>query len=231
MYDASGFGVNILDLKRLIDQHPEKNFFVIDWESFENYMLGTPAVNLPTTLKDVGCTAESLEEFSYKKLCKYFKYSKHNLIHCFKIGGCKNCNLKCSHPVYKFQDYIYWKVKTLYDFLIAQKSQRKSNTNASIKPQSPRVSTRIQPKQKQPMGNGLSYTYYMQQAKRYSRGVAPDARTRVVRVDYKNQRCWLNGLGAIKPYAIRGVVLAVMEGKCILSNPSALREWRGFIKE
>lgn len=85
--------------------------------------------------------------------------------------------------------------------------------------------------QEQPQMCKISYGCYMQQAKKYS-GVTPsNARARVLQVNYKEQYCVLTKAGVRRQFQIRKVVSAVMNGTLVLSNPSALREWRGFIKD
>ena len=124
VYDASAFGTNIDGLKNFMGLYSQYNFYIIDWESFENYILGTEVFNLRYTLKDAGCKYESLEQFSTNKLDELLQqymggYSKSHLPKCFKVRGCINCtsNKSCYYVGYAFNKFIYGKVGVLFNRL------------------------------------------------------------------------------------------------------------------
>lgn len=91
VYDASAFAYQIESLLEVIG-----NRFcnVLDWESFENYILRCNPFNIILTQKECDCYTESLEQFSTESLSKIIEYSSgksySKCLH--KLSKCNECN-------------------------------------------------------------------------------------------------------------------------------------------
>lgn len=96
VYDASAFGAQIADLRAFFDKWKPNGISVLDWESFEWYILKSKVFNEVYTLKDVDLRAESLEQFCTKRLNELVSYDKSKLLKCLKLdrncGRCHNCS-------------------------------------------------------------------------------------------------------------------------------------------
>lgn len=92
VYDASAFGAQIIEFDTLLEKC--NNLKVLDWESFEHYILASDFIKKEITLADTGCSWESLERFCTDYLENLIPYTKSNLAPCLKLD--RNCSL-CSH--------------------------------------------------------------------------------------------------------------------------------------
>ena len=121
IYDASAFGAYINSLDFFIKGNNNRaNIYVLDWESFEWYILGSKVYNEHYSLQDLDCNVESLEQFSTLKLSdKIERYSKDYLNKCLRRSRCNNCKKGsgCRFRLNTYKDLIYGEVKILYDFI------------------------------------------------------------------------------------------------------------------
>lgn len=118
VYDAAAFGAQISDFNNFFIDRKPSNVKVLDWESFEWYVLGSVMFDRHYSLADVGLSAESLEQFCTKKLSTIIEYNKSNLPKCMKLDrDCKKCpsSLECgfktSLPTEEI--FVYDSVKTI----------------------------------------------------------------------------------------------------------------------
>ena len=118
VYDAAAFGTQIADLNKFfIDRRPS-TIKVLDWESFEWYVLGSPMFNQHYTLADVGLLAESLEQFCTERLDTIIGYNKNSLLNCMRLDkNCKKCPscVQCDYKNSKKPEdlFIYNSLKTI----------------------------------------------------------------------------------------------------------------------
>lgn len=90
VYDAAAFSTEIEDLVKYISSRA--NVKVLDWESFEHYVLQSKLFGINLTLDDAGCHYESLEQLATEKLSEIIPYSKSQLSKCLLPESvCGNC--------------------------------------------------------------------------------------------------------------------------------------------
>lgn len=209
VYDVAAIGTYITDLKDFVRRASECRFFMIDWESFEHYILASSVFNSKFTLQDAGCNFESLEQFSTEKLKSMLNgYKKETLPLCFKVNGCRRCSRPCSFAFYTFTSLIYGKVHDFYATLMRLVGQKTGGTNGASR---------------------LPYRQYMDRAGQLKKQWA-GVLYRVVSVDWATDTCLIEGKGLRRNAKVGVVVQKLMTGEIALSNPSALRDWKYFVK-
>lgn len=124
VYDASAFGayINLLDFS-ITSNKSKVNIYVLDWDSFEGYILGSRIYNEHYTLKDLDFNNESLEQFMTNKLSeKLENYNKNSLHKCLRSSRCKNCKdgSGCRYRIFPYMDLIYGKVRLFYESIANQ---------------------------------------------------------------------------------------------------------------
>lgn len=104
VYDSSvyaPFMTSLLNVLRIAD-YLNKNVQVLDWESFETYVLSLPMFSINLTLEDTKCGFNSLEKMSEIKLAELINYNKSVLLTCLKMNTkCESCK---SFKECKFKD-------------------------------------------------------------------------------------------------------------------------------
>jgi hypothetical protein len=98
VYDAAAFGYQISAFIDTLAKYKDLNVKILDWDSFECYLLGSSIFDEKYTQKDMDCYSESLEQFCTDRLCERINYHKGTLPKCFKMtnvcGRCDNVG-KC----------------------------------------------------------------------------------------------------------------------------------------
>lgn len=119
VYDAAAFGYQFGSLMDTLAKYKDINIRVLDWESFECYLLGSDIFNETYTQKDMDCYSESLEQFCTDRLRTLIAYHKGSLPKCFKkeniCGHCSHvsgCRFKHSEQE-REQLVIYNNLKTI----------------------------------------------------------------------------------------------------------------------
>ena len=69
VFDASAYGF-FYDVLLSVIRRSKKQISVLSWNSFENYLLGTPVFGCVLTKEDVACYSNSLEQLSTTRLKK-----------------------------------------------------------------------------------------------------------------------------------------------------------------
>lgn len=200
VYDSSDFGTKISLLLKFMQQYNKCNYFIIDWVSFENYILASKMFNIKIDYTNMSYKYESLEQYSTAVLSNIIQgYDKSRLPKCLKFDRCYGCNRGsyCKFCNRSFYELIYSKVDTLVKYL-------------STKYELVRVD--------------LTYNQFIKAAKN---GIDKDKVT-IQNVDFSNNRCTING----RSISITKIVSSIKFGtnKVRLSNPSILRDWKGFRK-
>lgn len=205
VYDAAAMGTIAVELKTFMELHKECSFFIIDWDSFESYLLSTPAIKHPVTLKDCGCFYESLEQYATKVLENlYGAYDKSKLSHCFKIDGCKDCkyNSGCVHSVYNYSKFIMGRVLLLYKYLSTLQY------------------------------NMVDYNTFIKQVRLNNMSKAHSTEYKIVKVEDSFGRCVLQlNNNNIEHIGIFVLVWLLMYGHIFVKNPEKLKNWSGFKRE
>lgn len=121
VYDASAFGAYIDLLRDLINANIGKiNIYVLDWNSFEGYILGSKLFNEHYDLEDLDFNSESLEQFMTDRLSEKLEgYSKKCLHKCLCVDRCINCKnaTGCKYRLFDYKDLVYDEVKILHDYV------------------------------------------------------------------------------------------------------------------
>lgn len=207
VYDAAAMGALVLTLKDFIKAHANCNFFVIDWESFEYYILASAVFNEQYTLKDIGCKYESLEQFATERLKELIpKYRKKHLPLCLRYGGCTACveRTNCHCVNYTFDKYIYGKVSTLY-------TVAKNNVYQKLQGVS-----------------GVTYAFLVQQV--HNLRDAGLCAYHIDAVDHAKNTCRLSYNNITTVVNTTDLVQRLLCKQVTVTNPSALKGWRGFVE-
>lgn len=87
------------DLYETIRQYSTKcKFYLLDWQSFENYILNSKSYNANINLEDTKCNYNSLEIYSEQLIKKYVAdYRKDNLSKCLRRDRCIECKKNCKN--------------------------------------------------------------------------------------------------------------------------------------
>lgn len=118
VYDAAAFGVYMDLLWNVIRRYPKVQFYILDWDSFENYILKSKVYQQEIRLEDADYHYESYETYSTQKLGELIAgYSKTTLHKCLKRERCVDCKdvAGCEYKKYTYDDLIYDGMKKLYD--------------------------------------------------------------------------------------------------------------------
>lgn len=103
VYDAAAFAYSA---NAFFEAIKGKSIQILDWESFENFILRQKVFNVVLEQKDCTCVWESLEEYSTKKLSELVEgYSKSSLPRCIKNKSvCSSCS-KVNNCHYKHSEF------------------------------------------------------------------------------------------------------------------------------
>lgn len=123
VYDAAAFAPFIDVLQNVIKQLSYMSINVLDWDSFEAYVLNSPMLGKTLQPKDADCSYESFEQFATLELQKILprNANKNHLSFCLKVERCtgqcpyiSECTLKRKHYselIYDGLKYFEEKVK------------------------------------------------------------------------------------------------------------------------
>lgn len=107
VYDASAFAFSA---KEFFEVTKESNVKILDWESYENFLLRNEPFCEEYNQMDMDCYYESLEQFSEERLVQLIGYHKGSLLKCIKkdciCGQCNkvaNCHFKHRQLDYKLK--------------------------------------------------------------------------------------------------------------------------------
>lgn len=126
VYDASAFGCYVDLINLVIREYPDVNFYILDWDSFEYYILNSKLIRGSVTYKDVDYTYESFEQFCTDKLKEFIPaYTKSKLPLCLKVSGCVSCKHTndCAFVHYDHNDLIYGGLERLKDAAIVMRGE------------------------------------------------------------------------------------------------------------
>lgn len=206
-YDASAFGIEKDKLETLISRYAtNKNtnysFTIIDWESFEHYILSTKVYNIFLKQSDYGCKYISLERYAEQFIKKVItNYNKTSLNLCLRRNRCRNtCNNKyqCSYCNTNYLDLICYKVAVLYNY-VEQHYKRQKVDISYIK--------------------FYAYNKHIQREK-----IKPCYR--IDSVNLRDNTCNIEDIS--RTLDIIDVVQQVQKNNCCLSNASILKDWIGW---
>lgn len=104
VYDASAFAFNAKSFFDYVKNTPVK---ILDWESFEHFILKQELFGISLTQKDCDYSHESLEQYSTEIIEKLIPYTKAGLVKCLKKDyQCSKCNrISFCKYVHKGFDY------------------------------------------------------------------------------------------------------------------------------
>lgn len=92
VYDSAAFGSNIFDLVKHINSQPIDTIQVLDWYSFEWYILSQRELNVYIDPKTLGCDAESIEQYATEYIESRCRYTKSKIHPCItKSSRCTAC--------------------------------------------------------------------------------------------------------------------------------------------
>lgn len=120
IYDACAFASYVDLLLETIRKYNNINIYVLDWESFEGYILESKMFQMKFSLKNLDYSYESLEQFLTEKISEKLKgYSKDKLHKCLKRTRCELCKdgTGCSYRKFKYEDLVYDEIRLIYDFI------------------------------------------------------------------------------------------------------------------
>lgn len=107
VYDASAFAFSAKEFFKVIEG---SNIKILDWESYENFLLRNEPFCEEYNQMDMDCYYESLEQFSEERLMQLTGYHKGSLLKCIKkncvCGKCDkvtNCQFKHGQLNYKLK--------------------------------------------------------------------------------------------------------------------------------
>lgn len=214
MYDYSGMGLYVDSVQSIVKSNPTINFYIVDWQSFEHYILVSNVLKLNYTLDDIGCNYESLEQFATERImcCYPIKYTKERLITCLQRNGCKYCtkhNL-CTVSVYKYDDYIYDKLEPLYD-CIHKEWRNRARGIAKI--------------------TYNDFCKKVDSLKQLNKGERVIKSLHIDTTDFVFNLCKCSDTksGSVV-MSITDLVNKIMSNMLVISNPSMLKEWVGFVE-
>ena len=108
VYDSAAYAPfmsSLIDVLR-IAKLQNKNVQVLDWESFETYILSLPMFNEHLTLEDTKCDFNSLEQMPEIRLTQLINYDKASLLPCLQTSvmcemckSFKNCKFQSNRKV------------------------------------------------------------------------------------------------------------------------------------
>lgn len=110
IYDASAFGAYIGLFQEVFNSNNSAHIYVLDWDSFEGYILGSKVYNEHYTLADLDYHTESLEQFMTHKLsARLNNYNKAALHKCLRSDRCKQCMdaTGCKYRLFSYEELIY----------------------------------------------------------------------------------------------------------------------------
>lgn len=105
VYDASAFAFSAKEFFKVVG---DSNLKILDWESYENFLLRNEPFYEEYNQSDMSCDYESLEQFSEERLKQLVGYNKGSLLKCIKkdciCGKCDkvtDCKFKHGKLNYK----------------------------------------------------------------------------------------------------------------------------------
>lgn len=95
VYDSSAFGINYPAFCALLDNYKGSNTVdVLDWESFENYLLQLDMFKDITLDECTPCNYDSREKYAEDTLTQCVGYKKSGLHRCFREDKvCSKCSM------------------------------------------------------------------------------------------------------------------------------------------
>ncbi len=136
IYDAAAFAQYTDSLAAIIRQNPDVKFYILDWDSFETYILNSIVYNQHITLSDAGCVYESLEQYASEIIKDVITgYSKSSLPFCLSKNRCISCKYGtgCHYRTFGFEDLLYGSVRVLFKYcqkMSESNGQRGSDTDS-----------------------------------------------------------------------------------------------------
>ena len=131
VYDACGFGAQINSFEYAI-RALHANIMILDWDSFEGYILASPMYNKHVSLKDMDCSVNNFEEFLTERLSAVITgYSKDKLPYCLRRARCQSCRngTACKYRAHGYENLIYGGVEKIYNYV----SERIEGNKVSMK--------------------------------------------------------------------------------------------------
>ena len=93
VYDSAAFGHQYSELINYLNGVVNKYIQILDWPSFEHYILSEPPFNEIITQEEIGCSYESLEQAATQRIQQLIPYSKHKLTKCLLLtSNYKKCD-------------------------------------------------------------------------------------------------------------------------------------------
>lgn len=125
VYDASAFAMHMDAFLHVMKQYSDVRFYVLDWDSFEAYILNSSVYHAQILLQDLKYDFESLEQYATEQMQKYLpNYTKKRLPLCLTRKRCIQCKMGtgCHYRTYSFLDLLYGGVRTFFDYCEACKT-------------------------------------------------------------------------------------------------------------
>lgn len=130
-YDASAFASYIEPFIAVLERYPNVNIMVVDWDSFESYILSSPMFEMPCFLQDTTFNFESLEQYCTYKLIEMLpQYNKSTLCLCLLRKRCSNtCKNKanCDKKKKSYETLIYDQIQQLQSRLENTNERKKED--------------------------------------------------------------------------------------------------------
>lgn len=126
VYDAAAFAMHMDAFLAILHQYYKVRFYVLDWDSFEAYVLNSNIYQKNISLDSIGNNYESLEQYAAEQLKVYIPgYNKNHLPHCLTRQRCMQCRQtsECRFRMFGFEDLLYGQVRELYDYCENEREQ------------------------------------------------------------------------------------------------------------
>lgn len=201
VYDSAAYGEYYETFLNMLNVFKNRvNFYIIDWYSFESYIIQSSVYGVTINREDVDYKYESIEQYATKMIEDIHRdtspYSKSALSKCLKQIRCKDCiESICDRRNHKFNELVYWRIRTIYNIL--------SNKNK--------------------VNKAITYMQYKNQNDINKRNITSQTLLRIE--DIQGDKALLSNNRTVN---IEDIIINTFKNGLAISNPSKLTNWSKF---
>lgn len=201
VYDSAAYGEYYETFLNMLNTFKNRvNFYIIDWYSFESYILQSNVYGININREEVDYRYESIEQYATKVIEDIHRdtspYSKSTLSKCLKQTRCNGCAESiCNRRNHKFNELVYWRIRTIYNIL--------NNKNK--------------------VSNKITYMQYKNQNDTNKRNIGSQNLLRIE--DIKGDKALLSNNRTVN---IEDIVINTFKNGFTISNTSKLTNWSKF---